>query len=81
MVENRARPIQLDRGFWTATAVLAVLAIAAGVFWYTFPLETYLPAAIVTARQVDTLFRFMAGMVSNGVGGAFKGYQIRFLHK
>jgi cytochrome c oxidase subunit II len=40
--------------------VLAVLAIASIVFWATFPLEKYLPAAIVTARQVDYLFRFMA---------------------
>jgi cytochrome c oxidase subunit II len=42
------------------TAVLAVLAVLSIVFWYTFPIEQYLPAAIVTARQVDTLFRFMA---------------------
>ncbi|MGA2760622.1 MAG: cytochrome c oxidase subunit II transmembrane domain-containing protein, partial [Candidatus Cybelea sp.] len=37
-----------------------MVAIATIVFWYLFPLERYLPAAIVTARQVDTLFRFMA---------------------
>ena len=60
MVENRAQPVGLGRGFWTATAILAALAILAIVFWYTFPLEKYLPAAIITARQVDTLFRFMA---------------------
>ena len=42
------------------TAVLAVLAVAAIVFCYTFPLERYLPAAIVTARQVDELIRFMS---------------------
>ena len=40
--------------------MLAVLAIGSIVFWYMFPLERYLPEAIVTARQVDTLFRFMA---------------------
>ena len=60
MLENRAQPVRLDRGFWTATAVLAILAIASMVFWYIFPLERYLPEAIITARQVDTLFRFMA---------------------
>ena len=60
MVENKAQNVGFGRGFWTATAVLAVLSIAAIVFWSTFPLETYLPAAIVTARQVDHLFRFMA---------------------
>ena len=59
MVEQRAEPA-LGRGFWTLTAVLAALAVASIVFWYTFPIEQYLPAAIVTARQVDTLFRFMA---------------------
>jgi cytochrome c oxidase subunit II len=60
LVENRAQPVRPDRAFWVATAVLAVLAIASMVFWYVFPLERYLPAAIVTAHQVDTLFRFMA---------------------
>lgn len=60
MVENRAEPVRLDRGFWGATAVLTLLAVAAVVFWYVFPIDRYLPEAIVTARQVDTLFRFMA---------------------
>lgn len=60
MVENRALPAAAVRGLWGITAVLAVLAIASIVFWATFPIEKYLPAAIVTARQVDLLFRFMA---------------------
>ncbi|MGA8576312.1 MAG: cytochrome c oxidase subunit II [Candidatus Cybelea sp.] len=60
MVENKTQNVGFGRGFWTATVVLAILSIAAIVFWSTFPLETYLPAAIVTARQVDHLFRFMA---------------------
>jgi cytochrome c oxidase subunit 2 len=55
-----AQRAELGRGFWTVTAVLTLLSIAAIVFWSIFPLETYLPAAIVTARQVDHLFRFMA---------------------
>ena len=55
-----AQRVELGRGFWTATAILAVLAIGSMVFWSVFPLEKYLPAAIVTARQVDHLFRFMA---------------------
>ena len=55
-----AQRVGLDRGFWTATAILAVLAVVSIVFWATFPLERYLPEAIVTARQVDFLFRFMA---------------------
>jgi cytochrome c oxidase subunit 2 len=55
-----AQRVELGRGFWTATAILVVLAVAAMVFWSVFPLEKYLPAAIITARQVDHLFRFMA---------------------
>jgi cytochrome c oxidase subunit 2 len=42
------------------TAFLAVLGAIGFVFWYWLPIEKYLPEAIVTARQVDTLFRFMA---------------------
>jgi cytochrome c oxidase subunit II len=60
LVENSAQPVRLDRGFWLATAVLFVLAAASIVFWYRFPIDKYLPEAIVTAKQVDTLFRFMA---------------------
>ncbi len=60
MVENKAPAAHLGRGFWTVTAILGVLAVASIVFWYLFPIEKYLPAAIVTARQVDSLFRFMA---------------------
>lgn len=52
--------VRLGRGFWIVTAVLGVLAVLGFAFWYWFPLDKYLPEAIVTARQVDTLFRFMA---------------------
>jgi cytochrome c oxidase subunit II len=55
-----AQRVELGRGFWAVTAILTVLSIAAIVFWSIFPLESALPAAIVTARQVDHLFRFMA---------------------
>jgi cytochrome c oxidase subunit 2 len=60
LVENRAQSVRLGGGFWTATAILGILAAGSIVFWYLFPLDRYLPEAIVTARQVDTLFRFMA---------------------
>jgi hypothetical protein len=60
LVERTAQPAGLGRGFWAYTAILTLVAIVSIVFWYVFPLERYLPAAIVTARQVDTLFRFMA---------------------
>jgi cytochrome c oxidase subunit II len=60
LVEQTAPPVRLGPQFWMVTAVLAVLGAIGFAFWYWFPLEQYLPAAIVTARQVDTLFRFMA---------------------
>lgn len=77
MVENRAKNVGLGRGFWTATAVLAVLSVAAIVFWSVFPLETYLPAAIVTARQVDHLFRFM-GATGTALWIFVAGYLVYF---
>jgi cytochrome c oxidase subunit 2 len=60
LVENRAPADRVGREFWIVTAILGLLSIAAIVFWYEFPLEKYLPAAIVTAHEVDVLFRFMA---------------------
>ncbi|HEY1682569.1 MAG TPA: cytochrome c oxidase subunit II [Candidatus Tumulicola sp.] len=60
MVNQTAPPVRLGSQFWMVSAVLAVLAAVGIWFWYWFPIEQYLPAAIVTARQVDTLFRFMA---------------------
>jgi cytochrome c oxidase subunit 2 len=60
LVENSGQSAGLGRGFWTATAILGVLAVASIVFWALFPLESFLPAAIITARRVDLLFRFMA---------------------
>jgi cytochrome c oxidase subunit II len=60
LVEHRAPAVRVGREFWLVTALLAVLSLGAIAFWYWFPIEQYLPAAIVTARQVDTLFRFMA---------------------
>ncbi len=74
MVENRAQPVHLGRGFWVATAILTVLAIVSIVFWYVFPIDRYLPEAIVTARQVDTLFRFMAA-----TGSALYVYVVGYL--
>jgi cytochrome c oxidase subunit II len=60
LVENRAQAVHLGRGFWAVTAVLGLLAVAGIAFWYWFPIEFYLPATIVTARQVDEMFRFMS---------------------
>lgn len=77
MVDDRAQNVYPDRGFWTVTAILAVLSIAAIVFWSIFPLESYLPAAIVTARQVDLLFRFM-GASGSALWIFIAGYLLYF---
>ncbi|HMF27315.1 MAG TPA: cytochrome c oxidase subunit II, partial [Candidatus Cybelea sp.] len=76
MVEQ-TQPAGLGRGFWTVTAILAVLAVASIVFWARFPLESYLPAAIITARQVDLLFRFMAA-TGNALWIFIAGYLVYF---
>ncbi len=61
MVENRASAVSLGRGFWTATAVLAVFAIAGILFWSFTPLDMVLPAvAAQPGEQIDDLLRFMA---------------------
>lgn len=61
MAEHNAPAVRLGRGFWIATAVLAVLAIGAIIFWYVAPVYQWmgLPEAIATAKQVDQLSIFM----------------------
>ncbi len=61
MVEHKAQAAHIGRGFWTATAVLALLAVADIVFWYTAPIYQWLhlPVAIETAAKVDELSTFM----------------------
>ncbi len=61
MVENRASAVTLGRGFWTATAVLGIIAIAGIVFW-TFAPETMYMLPNVAAQpgaDIDRLLRFM----------------------
>ena len=61
MVENRPASVTLGRGFWTVTAVLAVLSVFGIYFWTTTPITVIMP--IVGAQpgeQVDELLRFMA---------------------
>lgn len=60
MVENRASAVRLGRGFWSVTLVLAVLSVAAIIFWYVTPLDILMP--VVAAQpgiQIDALLRFM----------------------
>jgi len=61
LVENRAAPVSLGRGFWTITAVLAIISIVGIVFWTVGPLDLVLPpVAGEPGSQVDSLLRFMA---------------------
>jgi cytochrome c oxidase subunit 2 len=63
LAENR-QAVGFGRGFWIATAVLTVVAAGSVYFWYTLPISNALPEAILTARQIDDLFRFMAAVGS-----------------
>lgn len=60
MQENRDPAVHLDRGFWTVTAVIGVLALLAIVFWVVAPIQNVLPEAVDRAAQIDLLFRFLA---------------------
>ncbi len=60
MQENRDPAVHLDRGFWTATAIIVVLGLAAIVFWVLAPIQSVMPEAVDRARQIDLLFRFLA---------------------
>jgi cytochrome c oxidase subunit 2 len=61
LVESKANPVRLGRGFWIVTGIYAVLAIASIVFWYKAPVYQWLnlPVAIETAARVDELSTFM----------------------
>ncbi len=52
--------MHLDRGFWSVTAVLTVLALAVIFFWIWAPITNYLPEAVDKAQQIDALYRFLA---------------------
>ncbi len=52
--------MHLDRGFWTATAVIVLLGLAAILFWVFVPITGLMPEAVDRARQIDLLYRFLA---------------------
>ncbi len=59
-MENKSAG-QLGRGFWTATAILAVLSLIASWYWITQPLTSVMPeVGAQPGQDVDILFRFMA---------------------
>ncbi len=52
--------MRLDRGFWTATAVLTVLALIVIFWWVYAPITAIMPEAVDKAAQIDALYRFLA---------------------
>jgi len=52
--------VKLDRGFWTATAVIVLLGLVAIFFWVYAPITGLMPEAVDRARQIDLLYRFLA---------------------
>ena len=84
MMENKSA-VQLGRGFWTATAILAVLSLLASWYWITQPITNVMPAVGAQPGQdVDILFRFMAVVASVlmiFVGGYLVYFAIAFRRK
>jgi cytochrome c oxidase subunit II len=61
LVENRPASVTLGRGFWTVTAVLALLSAIGIFYWTTAPIDRVMPAVgAQPGEQVDNLLRFMA---------------------
>ena len=61
MVEHRTPAVSLGRGFWTVTALFAVLSALGIWYWETTPLDNILPAvAAQPGADIDSLLRFMA---------------------
>ncbi|MDP9024537.1 MAG: cytochrome c oxidase subunit II [Candidatus Eremiobacteraeota bacterium] len=65
MVENSSA-VRLDRGFWTVTAVFAVLSVFAFIFWYSTNALSFVlpPVGAQPGEDIDALFRFMAAFGS-----------------
>ncbi len=81
MVENKPA-VQLGRGFWTASAVLALLSLAASWYWIVVPITVVMPdVAAQPGQDVDVLFRFMsvvASVLIIFVGGYLIYFSIAF---
>lgn len=72
--------MHLDRGFWTATAVIVVLSIAAILFWIFVPITGIMPEAVDRAAQIDLLYRFLAASGSGLLVAVF-GYIFYFVFR
>ncbi|MFN2448382.1 MAG: cytochrome c oxidase subunit II [Candidatus Baltobacteraceae bacterium] len=69
--------MHLDRGFWTITGVIVLLAIASVLYWAYAPITSIMPEAVDRAQQIDLLFRFLAG-TGFALGFAVIGYLLYF---
>lgn len=63
--EKRDPVVRVDRNFWIATIVLALIAIAAVIAIYVIPVTSWMPPeAAIQADQIDDLLRFMMAIAS-----------------
>ncbi|HET9097774.1 MAG TPA: cytochrome c oxidase subunit II [Candidatus Baltobacteraceae bacterium] len=72
--------MHLDRGFWTATAVIVLLSIAAILFWVFVPITGIMPEAVDRAAQIDSLYRFLAASGTALLVAVF-GYILYFVFR
>jgi cytochrome c oxidase subunit II len=83
LVENRASAVSLGRGFWMATAILGIIAIAGILFW-TFAPETLYMLPSVAAQPGADIDRLLKFMLASGtalfvfVGGYIIYFAIEF---
>jgi cytochrome c oxidase subunit 2 len=78
--ENRDPAVHLDRGFWIATGVIAILALIAIAWWIVAPIQNLMPEAVDRAHQIDVLFRFLAASGTALLVIVF-GYLLYFIFK
>lgn len=70
--------MHLDRGFWTATAIIVALSALAIIFWALAPITSVMPEAVNRAQQIDLLFRFLAA-TGTALWIAVLGYILYFV--
>jgi len=73
----RPKSVNLGPGFWPVTGVLAVLSIAAAIFWIVVPEPLGLAAVAETAVLTDILFKALA-VVGSVIFIYVAGYVIYF---
>jgi cytochrome c oxidase subunit 2 len=72
--------VHLDRGFWIATGIIAILSLCAIAWWILAPIQGLMPEAVDRAQQIDLLFRFLAASGTALLVIVF-GYLLYFIFK